>query len=325
MAITPLPAAPSRNDTPENFANKANTFLAALPTMVEQINSGTIYVPNSGDQQQFPPGSASAPSISTTGDTNTGIYFPADGSIALVSNGVEKLRINSDYVSTNKNYIINGNFGINQRAVSDTVTLSAGAYGHDRWKAGASGCTYTFATSNGVTTLTISAGSLQQVIEGDNVRNATVCMSWSGTAQGKIAAGAYSATGVTASVTGGSNLTVEFNTGTLSQVQLEEGSVATNFEYRPIGEELALCQRYYHTLYIDDRTITNVGDTIRTYPISPNMRAAPALTFVDAAGTTTAIGSDTIGTVNALARRTTPTSYGGWYWSATTAKMDAEL
>ena len=36
-------------------------------------------------------------------------------------------------------------------------------------------------------------------------------------------------------------------TGTfdIAQVQLEEGSVATPFEQRPIGTELALCQRYY--------------------------------------------------------------------------------
>ena len=30
-----------------------------------------------------------------------------------------------------------------------------------------------------------------------------------------------------------------------SQVQLEEGTVATSFEHRPIALELALCQRYY--------------------------------------------------------------------------------
>jgi len=111
----------------------------------------------------------------------------------------------------------------------------------------------------------------------------------------------------------------------IAQVQLEEGSVATNFEYRPIGEELALCQRYYHTLYIDERTITDVGYTVRTYPISPNMRTAPSLTFADLLGTTDYIMNDTIGRVNTLTRRTTPQAYGGWYWSATTVKMDAEL
>jgi len=116
--------------------------------------------------------------------------------------------------------IINGNFQVNQRVVSGTVTLAAGAYGHDRWKAGASGCTYTFSTSANITTLTITAGSLQQVIEGINLTTGTYTLSWTGTAQGKIGAGSLSASGVTGSVTGGSNITIEFETGTLSKVQL---------------------------------------------------------------------------------------------------------
>jgi len=35
----------------------------------------------------------------------------------------------------------------------------------------------------------------------------------------------------------------------IAQVQLEEGSVATEFEYRTYGEEMRLCQRYYQTTY----------------------------------------------------------------------------
>jgi hypothetical protein len=143
-----------------------------------------------------------------------------------------------------KNAIINGNFQINQRGVSGTVTLAAGAYGHDRFKAGASGCTYTFATSNNVTTLTISAGSLIQVVEGLNLYTDTYTLSWTGTAQGKIGAGSYAGSGVTGSVTGGTNLNIEFNTGTLSLVQLEAGSVASPFERRDSGRELIMCQRY---------------------------------------------------------------------------------
>jgi hypothetical protein len=157
------------------------------------------------------------------------------------------------------NAIINGNFGINQRGVSGTVTLAAGAYGHDRWKAGASGCTYTFATVDNVTTLTISAGSLIQVIEGLNLQSGTYTLSWTGTAQGKIGAGSYAASGVQGTAVGGTNLNIEYGTGTVSLVQFEKGSVATPFEFRSIGQELALCQRYYFKIVSESANQNNLG------------------------------------------------------------------
>jgi hypothetical protein len=147
-----------------------------------------------------------------------------------------------------RNALINGNFGVNQRAVTGTVTLAAGAYGHDRWKAGASGCTYTFATALNITTLTISAGSLIQVIEGINLQSNTYTLSWTGTATGKIGAGVLSASGVSGAAVGGTNLNIEFSTGTLSKVQFEFGEENSAFEFRPYGMELALCQRYYETI-----------------------------------------------------------------------------
>lgn len=149
-----------------------------------------------------------------------------------------------------KNLLINPAFTVNQRAVSGTVTLAAGVYGHDRWKAGASGCTYTFATVNGLTTLTITAGSLIQVVEDVNVPYGTntLVLSWTGTAQGKVGAGSYSSSGVTASVSGGANLNVEFNTGTLSLVQLEKSAFPTAFEQRPYTVEFDLCRRYFEYL-----------------------------------------------------------------------------
>jgi hypothetical protein len=42
-----------------------------------------------------PAGSAAAPSITTTGDTNTGIFFPAADTIAFTEGGAESMRINS--------------------------------------------------------------------------------------------------------------------------------------------------------------------------------------------------------------------------------------
>jgi hypothetical protein len=42
----------------------------------------------------FPAGSAGAPSITTSGDTNTGIFFPAADTIGFAEGGVESARIN---------------------------------------------------------------------------------------------------------------------------------------------------------------------------------------------------------------------------------------
>ena len=148
-----------------------------------------------------------------------------------------------------KNRLINGQLNINQRGVSGSVVLAAGVYGHDRFKAGASGCTYTFSTTGNVTTLTIASGSLIQVVEGLNLETGTYCLSWQGTAQGRINSGSYGASGaVAASIVGGTNTPVEFNVGTLSLPQLEKGSTATSFDYRPYGTELSLCQRYCEAL-----------------------------------------------------------------------------
>ena len=191
--------------------------------------------------------------------------------------------INDGAIGT-KNAIINGNFGINQRGVSGTVTLAAGAYGHDRWKAGSSGCTYTFATSENVTTLTISAGSLIQVIEGINLQTGTYTLSWQGTAQGKIGAGSYGNSGITGSVTGGTNLNIEFGTGTVRLVQLEKGSVATPFEFWQYGTELALCQRYYWrtggTAYAPFGVAASNNTTTgyMTMPLPVSMRVPPTAT-----------------------------------------------
>ena len=61
----------------------------------------------------------------------------------------------------------------------------------------------------------------------------------SGTAGSWQAAGYYSATGAVNVVS--TNSATFYITG----VQLEKGSTATSFDYRPYGTELQLCQRYY--------------------------------------------------------------------------------
>ena len=80
----------------------------------------------------------------------------------------------------------------------------------------------------------------------------------------------------------------------ITDVQLEEGTVATEFEYKPYGTELALCQRYYYqTVYagVHDTTLahgtassaTAASQCGSTHPVT--MRATPTLAEV---GTLTA-------------------------------------
>ena len=64
---------------------------------------------------------------------------------------------------------------------------------------------------------------------------------YSGTANTWSGSNYISATGATSVV--GTNGATFYITG----VQLEKGSTATSFDYRPIGTELQLCQRYYET------------------------------------------------------------------------------
>ena len=70
----------------------------------------------------------------------------------------------------------------------------------------------------------------------------------------------------------------------VTMLQLEAGKVATPFEHRSYGEELALCQRYYQ-LNISNTGFTN-STTVCRLGLSGvvQMRAQPSLTIVDATG-----------------------------------------
>jgi hypothetical protein len=68
-------------------------------------------------------------------------------------------------------------------------------------------------------------------------------------------------------------------------VQLEKGTVATGFEFRPFAQELALCQRYYYQVsgggnfaVLGTGFATSATAVIGTVPIPP-MRASPSTFF----------------------------------------------
>lgn len=165
-----------------------------------------------------------------------------------------------------RNRIDNGNFVVNQRAVSGTVTLAPGAYGHDRWRAGAGGCTYTFSRAQGIVTLTISAGSLLQVIDGVSSLQGTnnYVTSWVGTAMGRYGANAYAPSGFFITLVADSGPYLEFGIGTLSRVQVELGTVATPYEVRNYADELARCRSYYVVKVFPHNTPAGIGQAFTT-------------------------------------------------------------
>lgn len=148
-----------------------------------------------------------------------------------------------------RNKIINGSFQVNQRGHASGAAVTAGQYTLDRWKV-TNSTAITFSTTANKTTVTIPSGqTIQQVIEGLNLQSGTYVLSWEGTAQGRIGAGSYGASGaVTASITGGADTTIELRNGTAANVQFELAAVATAFEQRLIQAEAQLCHRYYYRL-----------------------------------------------------------------------------
>lgn len=220
--------------------------------LVQQANAAmeTIATDFAGDSDP----AANASAYTTWAQTSTGLLFRRNATnTAWVEIGrvlerpfyAEDLSTGALATGGFKNKLINGLLAINQRAVSGTVVLSAGAYGHDRFKAGSGGCTYTFSASNGVTTLNITAGTLVQVVEGSGIRSGVHTLTWQGTAQGRINAGPFSSSIAAATLVGGANATVEFGTGTLSLPQLEAGATGSLFEVRPMACELSMARRYF--------------------------------------------------------------------------------
>lgn len=80
----------------------------------------------------------------------------------------------------------------------------------------------------------------------------------------------------------------------IAQVQLELGEQSTPFEYRSVGEELALCQRYYqryaNTIASGDNVITRGNETVYSSAYVQNhfdfvapMRSPPAFSYSDVA------------------------------------------
>lgn len=187
-----------------------------------------------------------------------------------------------------RNLLINAGFWVNQRSyTSSTVTTSANQFTLDRWFIPASGQSMSFADYEGTRTVTAPASGICQVIEGAHLQTGTYTLSWQGSATGYVNDIAFE-NGSSMNITGGANITIKFENGTVSNPQFELGSTATQFENRFYASELFLCQRYYirlqdlasqsHNIY-GCGFAYSIGSVALVFNLPATMRTSPSITY----------------------------------------------
>jgi hypothetical protein len=111
----------------------------------------------------------------------------------------------------------------------------------------------------------------------------------------------------------------------IAQVQIEAGPVATPFERRPIGTELALCQRYYAIvdMLLAGYTVAGAANSYRLQ-LCTQMRATPTIT-VGATTNTNTTGATVQQTGSGHVEHTSLGVAAGGFISSAVATLSAEL
>ncbi len=221
----------------------------------------------------------------------------ADRNLTLALQGEDRQTI-GDMVYGFKNVLINGDFRINQRGAASPTAI-VGAYNYDR--------------------MYYDGTNLIQRVESGNYKVSTT-YTLSGTN--------VTTTQITSPSSGTWTITFPSNA---DKVQLEEGSVATPFEQRPIGLELSLCQRYYWrgTFRPSIGAKYGVANSVllaNAIPLPLNMRSTKSLT-IDESNTTYDNCSAQAIVVGAsgIMERVTITANGAFRVIGTVYSVDAEI
>lgn len=132
---------------------------------------------------------------------------------------------------------------------------------------------------------------------------------------------------------GMANLAASGGTWQITGVQVERGTTASSFDYRPYGAELVLCQRYYEILYLQQWVAyrpTNSGSGQPQVGIQyMTKRTTPSITFtsptIDGVGVTTTAAEQTLTNSRGYTSTTVAAGFLGEYDCTSGVKIDAEL
>jgi hypothetical protein len=107
----------------------ASGMIASATDVIEAVvalnsNSATSANPVITGVASFPDGSAAAPSITNTGDTNTGIFFGAADQVDITVGGSQILSVQSTGISVTGNITASGNITMGD-AATDNITFNA--------------------------------------------------------------------------------------------------------------------------------------------------------------------------------------------------------
>ena len=107
----------------------ASGMIASATDVIEAVvalnsSSATSANPVITGIASFPDGSAAAPSITNTGDTNTGIYFGAADQVDITVGGSQILSVQSTGINVTGNITASGNITMGD-AATDNITFNA--------------------------------------------------------------------------------------------------------------------------------------------------------------------------------------------------------
>ena len=279
MALPPRPIAPPQalRSNPDTFSLNAeltvNYQWTAFPAWIEAMGDFVVARAEeasaavlTGDITPAPERAAHYLRLNSGG---TGLEFRSPVETA------------TDLGQYGRNLIINGDFRINQRGyVSGTPTAGTFQFTLDRWFLTSAATAVTFTGNASGRILTVPSGGFAQIIEGANIKGGNYVLNWEGTAVATVN-GASRTKGEVFTLPANTNVSVAFVSGTLSSVQLERGSVVTPFEWRSVGQELALCQRYFIAgiTRFGGPVVSGTGyETRNFFPVT--MRASPTVTLI---------------------------------------------